>query len=1577
MRPLPLRFLPWRALRACVPRVRCGLVVLLGAWMTLGGHLLRAQTSSPAPPASVPTTARTGAATPQVVVGGDQTPPGVTVTPAGATVRDSTLAVTVLWCDNQSLSASSHKIVLDGNTISSTYQVVTVSGCGAAAISTARLTFTPGTHQLAASISDNAGNNGSDSETYTYTVPNTYTAGGVTATVVSPRPYHDPAQCTLACGELVQSYTTPAYVSQDVARNLTFVYRSGRAYPHPMVEVDVGAVPANTNRIGLKLLTDAGAQVPQWGNNPPELVRAYAAGVPNRLAVQFDPTLYANPAAAQPADFARVYTAVVSAYDATGALLGQNPVPVRVAVDWLNGPASVYGAGWGLAGASRFAWTTTNGAAGGLVIMDASGELGYWDTPSQSTVNGVTTYTYPPPQGDFSTVTYNSGSNQLTRTWPDGHAIAFNSDGRTAWVADRLGNRTTFGYASTSWGTGSGTVLRSVTDPSGHAVTFTWRGEPGYPSTESPLWKRGTPYTLGDGLGRTAYYGVDTTNSLGVVMDPDGQAAFHASYYGAHLLWQWQDRRGAARQYTYDGWGTVGVFHSPPGARSSGDASRVVTYAAPWTWAVLWGQSTGGTLANPAPALPSSQPRTTTTDAAGHVTRYHQDGWGAADRVEAPGGVVTTATRDHNGHVTQTVDARGNSTTYTWDWHVPSLLDSVYTTATAVGTAYGYTTVNGAYLPQQVRVNGNVMETLTYSGGRLATDATAGVASPTTYDYTGQSATDLRPAKVTDPRGHVTTYAYATGGLQNTSAVTTPLGTTSTGYDAYGRVGLTVSPAGDTTTVQYDLMNRPTQVIDGNHHTTTTAYDALYARTVTDAANQQYRDSVSALGVPFFSYDPGGHATATTYDTAGRVAMTTNRRGQWVEFGYDATLGTLTSRTTGDGYTATYGTDSVAHLRWASNWDGIDSVFTDAQGRDTLAVHHIANLSGRYTVRSQYDSLGRRVHVTTGSSATPSYGDVMYAYDAAGGLASVTDGGATTTWGYDNEELPTTVTWPNGVTVTNAYNAAHGLASRHYSQGAVDAAFGRVFSYDNGLRVTSRFNSGQTTERRYTYDHAGQLTGMQDWQTQPGQCTYNSSPATGTQIAGDGPVQQTCSGSSTSPVTSLQPFAWDAVGNPVRSDVAVAANTGNELTTANGQQLGYDADGNLTTRTVNGAVVQQLTWNSLGQLVQVISSVSYVAGGPTVTFGYDGWGRRVRKTVTANGTTTTTYFVWDGADLIADVNASGGFQARYTYVPGGPDQLFSVLATPSGASAQRYYVAGESTVGVLGLVDAQGAVQAQYTYQPFGAGASAQESLAGGTTNRFRFRAREYDAETGFYYNRARYYAPDLGRFVSQDPSGTTSGINLYAYAGNDPVNAADPTGLKIAAGPCTIFAGTCGDPLGFNGSGGGFGGDTEGGFGGGFSGGASAFAANALFQEAAQLAANGQGEALMGLFAALSISTLDRDAVTDGAAVSLLYVNGFADSFGDALGQPKIEMNWLIARNSQWIGCKQTSIFIQDSDQWGQAEVWDLSQKAVKPMFGTTVGFYSGSYYEQATSYTRFNATGNLYCQVGVGIFTATSPKY
>jgi RHS repeat-associated protein len=67
----------------------------------------------------------------------------------------------------------------------------------------------------------------------------------------------------------------------------------------------------------------------------------------------------------------------------------------------------------------------------------------------------------------------------------------------------------------------------------------------------------------------------------------------------------------------------------------------------------------------------------------------------------------------------------------------------------------------------------------------------------------------------------------------------------------------------------------------------------------------------------------------------------------------------------------------------------------------------------------------------------------------------------------------------------------------------------------------------------------------------------------------------------------------------------------------------------------------------------------------------------------------------------------------------------------------------------------------------------------GSATNWFRYTARQFDSSTALYYYRARYYDPMTGRFLSEDPIGTSGALDLYSYVSNNPVNRVDAFGLK------------------------------------------------------------------------------------------------------------------------------------------------------------------------------------------------------
>ena len=93
---------------------------------------------------------------------------------------------------------------------------------------------------------------------------------------------------------------------------------------------------------------------------------------------------------------------------------------------------------------------------------------------------------------------------------------------------------------------------------------------------------------------------------------------------------------------------------------------------------------------------------------------------------------------------------------------------------------------------------------------------------------------------------------------------------------------------------------------------------------------------------------------------------------------------------------------------------------------------------------------------------------------------------------------------------------------------------------------------------------------------------------------------------------------------------------------------------------------------------------------------------------------------------------------------------------------------------VRDLVKQDGTVAEHFEYDAFGRVVSGDTSLT-----RYLFTSREFDAETGLQYNRARWYDADVGRWASEDPSGLRAGdANVNRYVGNDPSNRSGPSGL-------------------------------------------------------------------------------------------------------------------------------------------------------------------------------------------------------
>jgi RHS repeat-associated protein len=242
---------------------------------------------------------------------------------------------------------------------------------------------------------------------------------------------------------------------------------------------------------------------------------------------------------------------------------------------------------------------------------------------------------------------------------------------------------------------------------------------------------------------------------------------------------------------------------------------------------------------------------------------------------------------------------------------------------------------------------------------------------------------------------------------------------------------------------------------------------------------------------------------------------------------------------------------------------------------------------------------------------------------------------------------------------------------------------------------------------------------------------------------------------------------------------------GNITLFKSGSMMSYNADNQntaLTNYDNNGSPyyrqAQALRYDPENRLTQV---------GAGWTAGYTGDGLRAWKQAP---NASLTYFYYDGAVPVLETNQNGTVTAVNTY---GPNGLLS-RHTSSGTTYYTFDLQGSvtqrlnSTGGLMDshLFDAYGTeISPKSTGDPFAFGAQWGYYTDQATIS-----------DTGMLLCTWRYYDPTTGRFLTRDPIGYAGGLNLYAFAGNNPVSFADPSGTNpllcgaIGAGIGAIIGG-------------------------------------------------------------------------------------------------------------------------------------------------------------------------------------------
>ena len=321
---------------------------------------------------------------------------------------------------------------------------------------------------------------------------------------------------------------------------------------------------------------------------------------------------------------------------------------------------------------------------------------------------------------------------------------------------------------------------------------------------------------------------------------------------------------------------------------------------------------------------------------------------------------------------------------------------------------------------------------------------------------------------------------------------------------------------------------------------------------------------------------------------------------------------------------------------------------------------------------------------------------------------------------------------------------------------------------------------GQTAVKRsYGYDRTGNLTHSTDQRTGTTKFEYDKLgriTQAGNELFAFDPAHNILD----IPTEKVKPYPTPSPVGEGRGEGKTtaplsdgrAAITDNRLKTYNGTTYYYDNFGNLIHRELADGEVQNYFYDLHDQLVKA-EIFKKDGTKETWSYTYDALGRRIGKGRLKDGEVSgslenQTRFVWDGSHLLQEIQPDG----RYTYIYADPDS-YEPLAqvhnrtNEDGENRQQTHYFHCDQIGIpREMTDKDGKLLWFGNYTGWGR-LKEETKVTDSAYQPFRLQNQYADRETGLHYNFFRYYEPDAGRFVNQDPIGLLGGENLYWFAPN------------------------------------------------------------------------------------------------------------------------------------------------------------------------------------------------------------------